>query len=229
MKIILLLLLIISGYFAFGKNPEVTPDAGLNPLTSFAPRSSGINESGVHFFYNIDLGYSAMTATGPYAFKQGAFLYGGDVGIRINVHAKNSESANHISIAVGGYQANLSNFHSSTIRSLLTYTHFWYAGGSDVAGLFWQAGIVPTYLYTVTDKNSNDFSNHVNRIFIDPMVSFGFHTLFRLVSRRTGNDRGGGRVFVGPFLMYGIGNLSKDAGETINPGYKIGVRWTYVF
>ncbi len=230
MKKIILLLLVSGGFCASGKAPEETTDLIRKSPTVFAPRSSrSIDETSVHFFYDIDLGYSGMSATGPYAFHQGAFLYGGDIGIRFNVNSKNAATANHVSIAVGGYQANQKSFHSSTLRAQISYTHFGCLSGSDVSGLYWQIGILPTYLYTVTDKNSNDYSNHANRLFFEPMVSFGFHTLFTMVSRHTRNELGGGRVFVGPFLSYGIGNLSKDAGETINPGYKIGVKWSYVF
>ncbi len=229
MKKFIVLLLAVNGYVASGKEPELTADPSPKSLESFAPRSSGNGEGNVHFFYDIELGYAAMSASGPYAFHQGAFLYGGDVGVRFNVRSKTIASANHVTIAVGGYEANMSSFHSSTLRGHISYTHFWCFGGGDNAGLFWQAGILPTYLYTVTDKHDADYSSHANRLFFEPTVSFGFHIRFVMVSRRTGNELGGGRAFVGPFLNYGIGNLSKDAGETMNPGYKIGVRWSYVF
>ena len=230
MKKLIVILLVIAGYSVSGKEPEETTVAGQKTLAGFVPvPSKGSDESGVHFFYDIDLGYAAMSATGPVAFHQGAFMYGGDLGVRFNVNSKNIATANHVGIAIGGYQANLTNFHASTLRGHISYTHFGCLGGSDVSGLYWQVGVLPTYLYTVTDKNSNDYSSHANRVFIEPMVSFGFHTRFVMVNRRTRNEIGGGRVFVGPFLTYGFGNLSKDAGETINPGYKIGMKWSYVF
>ena len=230
MKKIIVLLLVIVGYSSYGKAPDENPEPVQKSLTGFAPRSSrGSDERSVHFFYDLDLGYAAMSGTGPVAFHQGAFMYGGDIGLRFNVNSRNIATANHVAIAVGGYQANIQDFHSSTLRAHISYTHFVCIGGSDVAGLYWQIGILPTYLYTVTDKNSNDYSNHANRLFFEPMLSFGFHTRFIIVSRHTGNELGGGRLFIGPFLSYGIGNLSKDAGETINPGYKIGMKWSYVF
>jgi hypothetical protein len=229
MKKLILLLLIIVGYSATGKEPEITAGLSQKSPVAFAPPSRNSGESNVHFFYDIDLGYASMSATGPYAFHQGAFAYGGDMGIKFNVNSRNIATANHVAIAVGGYVANFDNFHSSSLRAHISYTHFGCLGGSDVSGLYWQVGILPTYLYTITDKSSTDYSLHVNRLFFEPMVSFGFHTRFSLVSRHSGDELASGRVFVGPFLSYGIGNLSKDSGETINPGYKIGVKWSYVF
>ncbi len=230
MKKLIVLLLVIGAYSASGKEPEETLSLSQKLPAGFAPGSSrSSDESSVHFFYDVDLGYTVMSATGPYKFNQGAFMYGGDVGIRFNVNSKNIATANHVAIAVGGYKADLKDFHSSTLRAHFSYTHFGCLGGSDVSGLYWQVGITPTYLYTVTDKNSNDYSSHANRLFFEPMISFGYHVRFVIVDRRTRNELGGGRFFCGPFLSYGVGNLSKDAGETINPGYKIGLKGSYVF
>ena len=230
MRKIILLLLVLGGYCANGKAPEGTTDLIQKSPAAFAPPSArSIDENTVHFFYDIDLGYARMSATGPMAFNQGDFLYGGNIGIKFNVNAKNASTANHVTIAIGGYQANVKSFHTSTLRGLISYTHFGYTRNSDVSGFYWQLGISPTYLYTVTDNKAQDYTTHANRLFFEPMVSFGIHTLFTLVNRYSRNEVGGGRVFIGPFLAYGVGNLSRDAGETVNPGYKIGVKWSYVF
>jgi hypothetical protein len=193
MKRIILLLLVISGYSATGKEP-VSQSAA-----AFSPPSRSSSGQSIHFFFDIDLGYAAMSATVPYAFHQGAFMYGGDIGVRFNVNSRNIATANHVAVAVGGYVANFENFHTSSLRAHISYTHFGCLGGSDVSGLYWQVGILPTYLYTVTDKNNADYSIHVNRLFVEPMVSFGYHTRFTIINRHTGDELGGGRVFMGPF------------------------------
>ncbi len=230
MKKIIVLLLLTGGYFASAKEPGATAYKHPKPFASIAPGRHGDDGGGsVHFFYDIDLGYAGMSATGANAFNQGAFMYGGDLGVKIDLRSGYIDVANQIGVSIGGYQANLHAFHSSTVRGLISYTHFWRFRNGANAGFFWQAGLAPTYLYTVTDKDQKDISAQVNRLFVEPMIYVGFHNRVVFVNRETGNELGSARAFIGPYFSYGIGNLSKQSGTTIHPGYKIGLQWTYVF
>lgn len=230
-------LFLLNAFAAQAKGPIDTHLPGAESLQSATspsiknlvlPRygSSGDGRD-VYFYIEVTLGYASMKATGPVAFNKGGLAASGELGIKINVPARRSNAQNLLSIGVGGFNTDIRMYDFRSFIFPVTYSHMGFINGGDNLGFYAQIGIVPNYVYHVTNQDRADVIKHFNSFFVEPMVSAGFHCRFILLERWTRN-MGEGRLFVGPYFSYGIGNLSKAAGETITPGYKIGLRWAYL-
>ncbi len=222
-------LIFINSYSLFAKEPVDALTINYAPRQSAfaAPRYGGGEGGNVHFYYDITLGYAQMKGSGPAKFKYGGFVYSGELGAKFKIRARRDYAENLLGVGLGGIRSNVSKLVFGLVVVPITYTHMGFVNGAGSGGFYAQIGILPTYVYSVQNNDGVKITSHFTNFYAEPTVSMGIHMRFTLW--RNGSEVGRGRVFVGPYFSYGIGNLSKDNGETVTPGYKIGFRWSYLY
>jgi len=198
------------------------------------------SHSRIHFYLNIaDLAYAKIQTkdTSGNNASGGGFKYGAGIGLIIELGNEQSAYRNNmLSLGISyGIKAPKLKYKDATgneqkkklqlsvVSVPVSYTRILYFNGD--AGATLQLGANIGAVTSARFDNitvTKDYSN----IFIEPTVSVGFTSLFRLVNRSNGSDMGGGRAFFSPYFGYIATNMSTIPGTTSN-GFDIGVRWVY--
>ena len=189
------------------------------------PRYRGDGGGGAHFFLGVELGYSSgKMVVKDTVTKGGGFMYGGELGAKIEMPCRNPNRVNLLSISAAFMVAPMAKARLGFVTLPISYTSMGMGGDGEGKGFYWQAGINVRYLSeaSVSDK---DAKAGFNRVFVDPCIGFGLSAPFHLMGRNSG-EIGGGRVQFGPSFSYSVMNLVKTGDMH---GFMIGVRYQYIF